>query len=292
VETKAEEYGVELTEEQQSEYEEELQNVIDNYGGQDALQEELDQVCISWEGYQRLRKAYYLAEGLQTAMEEKGELEINDEDIDNFMEEYGIYGAKHILISTRHIDQENYTYEDYSDEEKAEAYQKALDLRAQLTAGGDSEELFDELMAEYSEDGRDDDGNLYYPDGYTFVYSGQMVSEFEDAALALEVGEISDPIETPYGYHIILRVEADRDQASNYLDSDSKFNTILQNWLDEANVVTTKAYDNLDPKDFYDRLNAITEARAAAKAEAEASAAPEESDEPEDETEPTATPAG
>ena len=44
------------------------------------------------------------------------------------------------------------------------------------------------------------DGSLGY-----FV-SGKMVKEFENAAFSLEVGKISEPIKTQYGYHIIKRL--------------------------------------------------------------------------------------
>ena len=35
---------------------------------------------------------------------------------------------------------------------------------------------------------------------------GKMVKEFENAAFSLEVGKISEPIKTQYGYHIIKRL--------------------------------------------------------------------------------------
>jgi len=44
------------------------------------------------------------------------------------------------------------------------------------------------------------DGNLGY------FGRGKMVKEFENAAFSLEVGKISEPIKTQYGYHIIKRL--------------------------------------------------------------------------------------
>ena len=60
---------------------------------------------------------------------------------------------------------------------------------------------FGELKAEYCED----TGKQAYPDGYTFT-PGTMVAEFEDTVKAQKEYEISDPVKTSYGYHVIMRL--------------------------------------------------------------------------------------
>ena len=44
------------------------------------------------------------------------------------------------------------------------------------------------------------DGNL------GFFGRGKMVKEFETAAFNLQVGQISEPVKTQYGYHVIKRL--------------------------------------------------------------------------------------
>ena len=45
------------------------------------------------------------------------------------------------------------------------------------------------------------DGNLGY------FGRGKMVKEFENAAFNLQAGQISEPVKTQYGYHIIKRIQ-------------------------------------------------------------------------------------
>ncbi|MBR5155055.1 MAG: peptidylprolyl isomerase [Clostridia bacterium] len=100
--------------------------------------------------------------------------------------------VKHILISFEFDEEGKVT-----DEAKATAKKKAEEVLAKVKNGQD----FDKLVKEYNEDpGMTDEG-------YTFEQNGTMVKEFEDASFALKIGEVSELVETTYGYHIIKRVE-------------------------------------------------------------------------------------
>ena len=63
--------------------------------------------------------------------------------------------------------------------------------------------IINKIKKEYSADSSaSDGGNL------GFFNRGEMVSEFEDAAIELEVGKYTKkPVKTQFGYHIILKTE-------------------------------------------------------------------------------------
>jgi peptidyl-prolyl cis-trans isomerase C len=77
----------------------------------------------------------------------------------------------------------------------AEALAKAKELRAQILAGVD----FADLAKKESDDiGSGNNGG----DLGTFKH-GQMVPSFEEAAFKLKPGELSEPVKTQFGYHLI-----------------------------------------------------------------------------------------
>ncbi len=184
--------------------------------------------------YQALNDYYFGENGVNTP---------SDEDIQKYYEDNYIT-AKHILIAT--VDPASGETKRTDEEAKKEA-QSILD---RINAGED----FDTLMNQYSED----TGLSNNPNGYTFT-EGQMVTEFYDGAKALAEDEVSELVKSSYGYHIIKRVKLDDSQLDNYKSDivtaiSGSMDELLQQWMDEAEVETTDAYDNITYENVYDYL--------------------------------------
>ncbi len=99
------------------------------------------------------------------------------------------YTVRHVLITTR-------------DEEGKELPKDKQDHALELAKGvykkAKDREDFSKLAKEYSNDpGSKDYGGLFE------FYMGEAVKEFEEAVKKLKPGEVSEPVKTAYGYHII-----------------------------------------------------------------------------------------
>ena len=194
--------GVELTEEGRAQIEEKVASDIAATCGEEGTREDLEAYLASI----RLPAALYdrmnelsvlLQQGFSALYGENGE-KLPDEEALAYLDEAGYLSANHILFMT--IDPG--TRESLDEETVAAKKAQAEEVAAELRAIEDPEERlarFLELKQELDED----TGKTAYPEGYVFL-PGEMVPEFEEAAKTQEVYQIVDPVETAYGYHIIM----------------------------------------------------------------------------------------
>ena len=103
--------------------------------------------------------------------------------------------ARHILIKVNQLVSAD------------EAKRKLTDLRERLV---NKSATFEELAKTYSNDGSASRGG-----DLGWIYPGDTVPEFEKAMMALNPGEISEPVETQFGFHLIQVLDRKTDDVSD-----------------------------------------------------------------------------
>ena len=254
-----------LTETVNAEVETQWQNVVEQYGGVDALMEAIESAYLDEPTYRTLLSSNAAFNAIMENTYGLNGEKLSDEDVLAWANDNDYLRCKHILFLTENADGTNMT-----DEEKAEIRKEAEAALKELRAlESDREALlarFDELMAD-----ADDPGMTTFPDGYTFT-SGQMVQEFEDGTRALEDYALSDIVESSYGCHIILRLPLDPEGKTLSQDSgtgdymtlradaaNELFNAMLLDWIDTAEVEWQGEFGTMD----YNELFAASETDAA-----------------------------
>lgn len=158
------------------EIEEDIEEMQDFYGSEEALNNDLTAYGLTLDDVRDNIKSNLEIERLLDPY-----IEISEEEMREYFEtnkasfdQVEQVKASHILVETEEL---------------------ALEVKGKLDDGED----FSDLAEEYSEDTANSElgGNLGYFD------REKMVEEFSDAAFSMEVGEISQPVETNFGYHII-----------------------------------------------------------------------------------------
>ena len=104
------------------------------------------------------------------------------------------------------------------DDEAATA--RAAELAAEARAGAD----FAELAREHSED----DTNAENGGDLGLFGRGRMVPEFENAAFALAAGEVSDPVRSPFGYHVIKVTEKQEEVTQPFAEVRGAIENVLK----------------------------------------------------------------
>ncbi len=156
--------------------------------------------------------------------------------------------ASHILIS---LDEEA------TNKDQKSAYDKALKIRKSIL---DGEISFSDAAKSYSDDKSavSNGGNL----GYFTVF--MMVYDFETAAYETAIGDISMPIKTKYGYHLI-QVKDKRNAVGHVKVAHIMFKTAQGSRLKEANDKITKTMELLqNGEEFADVAERFSEDRSTA----------------------------
>ena len=235
------------------------QDVVASVNGEDITKDELYELMVKQNGKQALDSL--ISQKVIELEAKKQKIAVSDEDIQKEMEKYyQAYGSeaefnqalemggytlddvkKELVLNLKInklleprikiTEEDSKTYFEENKEQFAqqkqvkashilvETEEKANEIKKKLAEGQD----FAQLAKENSTDtqNKDKGGDL------GFFGSGDMVKEFEEAAFALKVGEISAPVKTEFGYHIIKVTEVKEAQEANYEQNKSKIKETL-----------------------------------------------------------------
>lgn len=169
----------------------------------------------------------------------------------------GMVRIKHITLPLPSSEQDEYNrlvQEEGQEEadkylkEKLEAIKpKAQEVYEKAIAG----ESFESLIETYG-----DDTTAYNKDEGYVIYegSGMFIDEIEKAILEMKENEISQPLESPYGYHIIklykilpeeeFSIEDKKEEIKTVIIEDKKndrWNSLIEEWKEKAKI---KKYEN------------------------------------------------
>ncbi len=131
-------------------------------------------------------------------------------------------------------------------------YDDAVKVENELKQGKD----FSSLAKQFSTDtsNKDNGGDLgWFP-------RGQMIKEFEDAAFSLKVDEISQPVTTTFGVHVIQVLAHEQDRPLEASALQQKQSAALTDWLDQnrVNFKTERFYrDEYVPPDIRKAITQI-----------------------------------
>ena len=189
-----EKLGLSFDADEQKSIDDEIAEMEETYGGKSALEKMLSEYDLTYDEYvqsviydsRRILKIvdyYYGETGLEP---------VSGEDIlDYFKDNY--VRVKHVLISTTDASGTTVTGADMTAaRDKAQSvYEKAKNA---------DEAGFDALIKEYNED----EGAAAFPEGYLFT-TGEMVTDFEQAAFDMAVGE-TRLVQSEYGFHIMRKL--------------------------------------------------------------------------------------
>ncbi|MEQ8175462.1 MAG: peptidylprolyl isomerase [Syntrophomonadaceae bacterium] len=207
----------------------ELQKYYNDYGGQDAFLQALTSSGFTMDD---VKKDIALSMKIRKLMEPR--VAISDDELKAYFEENKASFAQEKQVKVSHI--------------LLDTKEKADEIKKRLANGEDFAKLAQENSTDTAT--RDGGGEL------GFIRKGEMVKEFDTAAFSLKVGQISDPVKTEFGYHLIKVDEIKEAQEANFEQSKPQiYEAVLQQkieaeyntWIEEM-YQQYKIENSLAPK--------------------------------------------
>lgn len=225
VNAEAEKAEVEVT---QKEIDEEKATLEESYGGAEALESAVSQSGLEMEDLEKQIETTLKVEKLMEA-----DISVSDEEIETYYDENKDELGEPAQVEASHILTE--------DKETAEEVKTKLD-------NGDD---FAELAEEYSTDtaSAENGGEL------GFFGTGEMAEAFEEAAFDMKKDEISEPVETEYGFHIIHVTDKKEAEEPTLEDSRAEIEETLKDEKLDANYTTWLE----ETKEKYDIKNSLAD---------------------------------
>ncbi len=257
----AEQSGAGISVENQQAIDAETESIKAAAFGEGASDEDFNEylslMYMNRELYDRMAKVNYLYQNGFTALYGENGAFVSQEDAIAYLEDNGYMYVNHILYLTTDMatgeELDAATLEDkQAAAQQMSEYLRTLEVedKAELVA------RFEELKAEQCEDS----GKSAYPSGYVFL-PGTMVTEFEEASKALADYEVSEPVKSTYGYHVIIRLPLDADAVVEYssegtpltarsLFANEEYAKGMQEYHDSVEIKLAPEFENFSIADY------------------------------------------
>jgi peptidyl-prolyl cis-trans isomerase C len=195
--------------------EEQFAKVVEQVGGADAFRQALAQQRIDEAAFrEQLKQGARVDLLIREAV--KGVSDPTEDQIKAYYEEHKEDFERGERVLAQHI---LVTPDGTEDASKADARRKIDAIRERVASGADfSDEAAAHSMCPSGSEG----GSLGW------FSRGMMVPEFDQAVFAMKVGDVSDIVETQFGYHLIFKTDHEEPAAASYDEARSKVLELLR----------------------------------------------------------------
>jgi foldase protein PrsA len=232
--TAAEEAGIEVTD---AEVSDRLDQVVEDVGGQEQFETELANRNLTQEEVEGFVRDSLLEEALRAEVTK--DVAPSDDEIEAFYEEnidqFNEIHTAHILVASN---------------------KRAVEISQQLKAA--SQDEVDSLFADLARKFSTDTASAKRGGDLGFVAVSQFVPEYTQAVALLDEGEISNPIRTQFGYHVVrllgeraTPLEDVRDQLVGELGTqrqEEAWQEFLADAYENSEISVNSRYGELDPE--------------------------------------------